>query len=174
MKIVGGVLVVLLFCVAGELMAQRSNVGIKGGLNVSELSSEIVNVAQNYHAGLYVKYDVSKKWTLQTEGLYSLRSAEYDQSTITIREMQFPVLAKYHIAKPIYIQGGFQAEVPLDKAYNEDVSKSLQKHMTSSCMVGAGFSLPSGFDLSFRYLQPIQSSQFSDRQFQISVGFDIY
>ncbi|SHK51741.1 Outer membrane protein beta-barrel domain-containing protein [Reichenbachiella agariperforans] len=174
-KVCVGIVVLCLLEV--ELRAQQMNVGVKGGLNVEELSSEVAHVSNNYHAGLFVKYDASKKTTLQLECLYSLNRTRSEGEPYLVTEFQIPLLFKYFILKPLYLQGGLQGEI-LTKAATiateSQVWESKGLHTEYTYLGGVGFNLPSGFDLSLRYLHPITASVFNQPSFQLSIGFDIY
>ena len=73
----GGIVIVVLLVLAAELYAQKTNVGVKGGVNLQEVNLNLSDISHNYHVGVFAKYDFSKKVSIQLEGLYSLKSQVY-------------------------------------------------------------------------------------------------
>ena len=87
--------------------------GIKGGLNVANLMGDVKDVAirTSIHAGLVAEIIVSDNFSVQPELLYSGQGAS-DTSEgggrFKLDYITLPVLAKFPIAKNLYLETGPQ------------------------------------------------------------------
>ncbi|MGL1886553.1 MAG: PorT family protein [Reichenbachiella sp.] len=168
----------VLLSYSGQSHAQHSNVGIKGGVNSTGLGQSLSAIANNYHVGVYVQHEFNSKFELQAEVNYSLRESTYQESFVELKEMQIPVILRYKARKPFYFQAGVQYNFLAD-VRQED--KRIEEAFDSSHfngIVGVGVDLPSGFDMSVRYIAGqhhfFGGNQFSGDLIQVSVAFDIY
>lgn len=66
----------LVLLITYRVEAQRFQLGIVGGLNLSELEGEDISSNFGLNTGLKVKTSISKEWSLSTELLYS-QAGEY-------------------------------------------------------------------------------------------------
>ena len=88
-------------------------IGIKGGLNVANLMGDVKDVAirTSIHAGLVAEIIVSDNFSVQPELLYSGQGAS-DTSEgggrFKLDYITLPVLAKFPIAKNLYLETGPQ------------------------------------------------------------------
>ncbi|UXP32333.1 PorT family protein [Reichenbachiella agarivorans] len=170
----GGIVIVVLLLLAAELYAQKSNVGVKGGINLQEFNLNLSDISHNYHVGVFAKYDLTKKVSMQLEGLYALQAQTHLEEKCQLTEIQVPVLVKYYPLKPFYVQAGAQGNRMLSVMNSSKEKLPIDNPYTFAGLVGVGMCLPSGFDLSFRYLHPIDDAALHSSQFQLSIGFDIY
>ncbi|MDO7172256.1 porin family protein [Mariniflexile sp. AS56] len=94
-----------------------SQIGVKGGLNFSNLYTDDVddnNVLTSFNAGLYANIPITEFIALQPELLYSRKGAElvYDNAFASgtakfkLNYIEVPVLLKVNVAKNINIQAG--------------------------------------------------------------------
>lgn len=153
---------------------QKVNVGIKGGANLQKDLGSIPELQYNYHAGAFFKWDITKKMTFQLEGLYDLNEWDRDESKVQASQIQAPVLMKYFFLKPLYIQGGAQGNYLLDMKENKTKIELPEDRFNYTALGGVGLCLPSGFDLSLRYLCPLSQSYTQHPSIQLSLAFDIY
>lgn len=165
-----GVLCLLCWACVG----QKINVGIKGGVNFQKGGISIPELQYNYHTGAFFKWDFCSKATFQVEGLYDLREWERDETSIQTTQVQVPVLLKYFWLKPIYIQAGAQGNYLIDLKENKTKVELPEDRLTYAALGGVGLCLPSGFDLSLRYLYPMSSSKTQNPGIQLALAFDIY
>ena len=77
-----------------SLKAQESHAGIKGGINLSSLTTDgnsDKNLKIGFHAGVYDKIPVGESFAIQPELLYSVKGIKlnYDDNTFADGETRF-------------------------------------------------------------------------------------
>ncbi|KOH43751.1 porin family protein [Sunxiuqinia dokdonensis] len=109
---------VLCLLVSPAIMAQESVTGIKGGLNLSSLTTDgndDKNLKLGFHAGLYNKIAISESFAIQPELLYSVKGMklDYDNSTMADGETKFnlnyidlPVKLVFNLSEDFEFQAG--------------------------------------------------------------------
>lgn len=114
--IIGSTLLCLL--VSPALMAQESVTGIKGGLNLSSLTTDgndDKNLKLGFHAGVYNKIAISESFAIQPELLYSVKGMklDYDNSAFADGETKFnlnyidlPVKLVFNLSEDFEFQVG--------------------------------------------------------------------
>ena len=98
-------LLFILMAWGSNSMAQESSVGIKGGLNLSTISTDVgsdKNLIPGFHVGVFNKFAFSESFALQPELLFSTKGLKinYDESSIMNGETRFNT---YYIDLPIYL-----------------------------------------------------------------------
>ena len=89
-KVIAGIIALLLsvLVIPISVMAQKVRTGIKGGLNVSNLSIGNVsdeNIRPGFHVGVFTQLPVSKFFVIQPEVLYSTKGATgYDTDPVDL------------------------------------------------------------------------------------------
>jgi len=108
----------LCLLVSPALKAQESVTGIKGGLNLSSLTTDgndDKNLKLGFHAGLYNKIAISESFAIQPELLYSVKGMklDYDNSSIADGETKFnlnyidlPVKLVFNLSEDFEFQAG--------------------------------------------------------------------
>lgn len=101
-----------------SLYAQEATTGIKGGLNLSSLTtdgSDDKNLKPGFHAGVFTKIPVSEVFAIQPELLYSGKGIklDYDESTFADGETKFnlnyidlPVKLVFNLSEDFEFQFG--------------------------------------------------------------------
>ncbi|MCV9385726.1 PorT family protein [Reichenbachiella ulvae] len=168
------VLLLIIGLCGGSCLGQRANVGVKGGVNIQNAFFDFSSISNNYHVGPVFKYDASKRTSFSVEGLYSTQTWKGYEKGLSTESIQVPVVMKYFIKKPIYIQGGAQGSVLLNKKDDAGKLPLENNEISYAYLGGVGIGLPSGFDLSLRYLHPVEQTQFNTSLLQVSLAFDIY
>ena len=133
--------------------------GIKGGLNVSNLMGDVPDVAirTSIHAGLVAEIIVSDNFSVQPELLYSGQGASdtsegggrYKLDYITL-----PVLAKFPIAKSLSLETGPQIGVLISGKYKDnDSNKTITdtKAIDFGLNAGLNYELNNGVFFQARY-----------------------
>jgi hypothetical protein len=89
--------------------------GIKGGLNVSNLMGDVedLGIRTSVHIGVLAEIIVSDKFSIQPELLYSGQGATYVGSVpgfsrYKLNYVTLPVLAKFPVLKGLYLETGPQ------------------------------------------------------------------
>lgn len=203
MRKLPGILFAMCFMLLAETAFSQAqlSVGLKGGLNFSklDLNSSVATNYDNrtgYHAGLFtlVKFG---PFGIQPEVIFSKQGSTYTVST-TNYEANFdyinvPIILKFYLPLKINLQAGPQfgflsASELINTATGVKDPKSagdlFSKTSDVAIAVGAGWDLPFGLTVDFRYniglsdieIQPsvTQPVTFNNKVIQLSVGYKIF
>lgn len=147
---------------------QRSGIGIKGGVLMSDTRSAKVttNVIPGATAGFYFPLRAGERLEVQPELLVTSLGAGYtlpdgDRSSVRTLYVQLPVSAKVYIGNAFNVQAGFlvgrsmlaQQSTPDGK---DDVTDSYNT-WDHGIVLGVGADLISGLDLGLRYYGGMRS-----------------
>lgn len=176
------------------------SIGLKGGLNFSklDLNSSVATNYDNrtgYHAGLFTLVKLGPIG-IQPEILFSKQGSTYTINT-TNYEANFdyinvPIILKFYLPLKINLQAGpqfgFLSSHELVSSVSGTDPKSaaelFSKTSDVAIAVGAGWDLPFGLTVDFRYniglsdieIQPSTSQPvtFKNKVIQLSVGYKIF
>lgn len=155
-------------------------IGVKGGLNVSNLTNMTHGSSlTSFHIGGVAEIFVNQKFSIQPEILFSSQGSAYDgpyllnnklvniESKTTLDYINIPVMAKYYIVKGLNVQVGPQfgfltnAKYKIDEATIlghptpiDDSSVSVKDAYNTfdfGINFGAGYELPIGVFFDARY-----------------------
>ncbi len=147
---------------------QRSGIGIKGGVLMSDTRSAKVttNVIPGATAGFYFPLRAGERLEVQPELLVTSLGAGYtlpdgDRSSVRTLYVQLPVCAKVYIGNAFNVQAGFlvgrlmlaQQSTPDGQ---DDVTDSYNT-WDHGIVLGVGADLISGLDLGLRYYGGMRS-----------------
>ncbi len=146
--------------------AQNSATGIKGGLNLSTLSTEgnnDKNLKMGFNAGVFTKIPLSESFAIQPELLYSGKGIKlnYDESTVADGETKFnlnyidlPVKLVFNLSEDFEFQFGpyisylVNANIDTDgEILGIDVSSADELDRDHFNSIDYGLSAGLGFDL---------------------------
>ncbi|MBV6642660.1 MAG: PorT family protein [Cyclobacteriaceae bacterium] len=179
----------------------KLEVGLKGGLNLANMSSDFEATYESrtgYHLGAYTLIKVANVG-IQPELLYSAQGTTYTFSSINqdlqrdLKYFTVPVMLKFYLPLGLNLQAGPQfgflvnAEGDtytingnqVEIQTGQDLKNEL-KNSDISAVLGAGWDLPFGLNIAARYLigvNDIHESEEEDsknRVFQVSVGFRLF
>jgi hypothetical protein len=108
------VLALAFFCLlAYPSHAQKVTPGIKGGLNITDVTSFNGNNRLSGHIGLFLHSRINRNWSIQPEILYSGQGQRYlvDPSgtiTLALNYIQIPLMFQYYPVKQFYLEFGPQ------------------------------------------------------------------
>ena len=133
--------------------------GIKGGLNISNLMGDVEDVAirTSIHAGLVAEIIVSDNFSIQPELLYSGQgaSATFEGGgRFKLDYITLPVLAKFPIAKSLSIETGPQVGFLISGKYKDnDSNDKIEDVKTIDFGLNAGlnYELNNGVFFQARY-----------------------
>jgi hypothetical protein len=156
-KLVTAMATLLLFSLMTD--AQKTNFGIKAGVNVSSL--KITNGADydgktGFHAGGLAHIHIDPHFAIQPELLISLQGGERsDNNRINLTYLNLPVLIQYMVSDGFRFQTGPQIGFLLEaeqkiNTVEYDVS-DIFSTMDFSWSFGASYIFTSGFGLDARY-----------------------
>lgn len=105
------VMAVLAFCSVGIVQAQFTP-GIKGGLNVSDVSNFNGDNRLSGHVGLFLHHTINSRWCIQPEILYSGQGQKFNtgegERTLALSYIQVPVMVQFFPVKQLYFEAGPQ------------------------------------------------------------------
>jgi hypothetical protein len=183
-------LFVSLTLLSAIVMAQdRTNIGIKAGLNVADVSVQPQNFDKGsrlgFHGGLLAHIHLSPEWGVQPEVLYSNQGFEdrTNNSEWKLNYLNVPVMVQYMFDNGFRIQAGPQVGFLLDakvKDANEvghlDVSQDLKK-VDAGVGLGLGYLSYSGLGIEGRYnlgltnINAVGTNELKNRVFQVSLFY---
>ena len=152
------------------VQAQESSFGIKGGVNFTNLGSEIEdgfgesNLKTGFHVGLIANLKITQFFALQPEILYSLQGAKFEGNTFfeetkfNLSYINVPVLAKVYFGESFNIHAGpyvgFLVNTGVeygDDADFEDAFEDAYKTLDFGIAGGLEFETATGLFLGARY-----------------------
>lgn len=160
--------------------APKTEIGIKGGLNLSSMSIENAddnNILPGFQAGIYSKIPLgSGTFSLQPEVLYSKKGLKKDGTDYNLSYLEVPLKMAYNLAPDFNFHAGPYVGYSLSaKAEGSgqmaDVSgmiepgaidKSYFNNLDVGLTAGMGFSLNKldlGFDYSFGFLPTAEENK---------------
>ena len=103
----------------GFANAQETKFGVKGGLNVANLTGdedEDNSSKVGFHVGGFVEIKVSDKFSVQPELLFSTQGTKLEESgtnysyesNLNLSYLNIPVMAKYYVAEGFSLEAGPQ------------------------------------------------------------------
>ncbi len=133
--------------------------GIKGGLNVSNLMGDVEDVAirTSIHAGLVAEIIVSDKFSIQPELLYSGQGASITSTgggRAKLDYITIPVLAKFPIANNLYLETGPQVGFLISGKYKTNESNDKIEDLKTidfGLNAGLNYELKNGVFFQARY-----------------------
>lgn len=175
-------LILLILLVPFSMFAQGVGIGIKGGANfanmaIKDVSSESIT---DFHIGAYVNLNVSDKFGITPEILYSAQGSKVNNATVNTDYFAVPVMLRFKPISLISLEAGPQFSF-LSKAKSGGVDiKSQLKNNDFGAAFGAGLHLPLGFNGGVRYvlgftnISEVSSMDVKNRTLQIYVGWTIF
>lgn len=160
--------------------SQEIGFGIKGGLNLSNLSIKQDDVSKpdsrtSFHIGGLVEIPISGKFSIQPELLFSMQGAQEEESetymgqtyssktTLKLNYINLPIMAKYYVVDGLALEvgpqfgflmsakGEFEASGPgIDETGTIDLKEEV-KTLDMGVAFGASYELNLGVFFSARY-----------------------
>ncbi|WP_413999125.1 porin family protein [Flavobacterium sp. W1B] len=138
--------------------AQEAKFGIKGGLNFANFSGDIQDntTLVGFNVGGFAEINVSDKFAIQPELLYSTQGADGDGGNFKTAYVNIPVMIKYLAAPKFNLEVGPQvgfltsAKVKEDGGLSGDVKK-LFKSTDFGLNFGAGYDFTEKISVGVRY-----------------------
>jgi hypothetical protein len=123
----------------------QNAIGLKGGLNIANLSGFNGRSRISGHGGVFLHHTINKNWCFQPELLYSGEGQRYfsggEEHTLALDYLQLPLMIQYYPVPNIYLEAGPQVGVLLsaqDKVNGFDEGHSNVKGDFSSAQVAIG------------------------------------
>ncbi|MGF1638172.1 MAG: porin family protein [Cyclobacteriaceae bacterium] len=168
--------IILIACLisAGSAFAQEGRSGIKGGLNLSNLSmdgSNDKNMRVGFHIGAFTSFDLAGNFAIQPELLYSQRGTKYDydgvlldsEVTYNFGYLDLPVYLVYNLSEDFNFKFGpyvgymITANAESDNNFlgfefsgSEELNPASFNRLDAGLSLGLGFE-PGSFIFGFNY-----------------------
>ena len=137
-------------------------VGIKGGVNIANLSGFEGRSRISAHAGVFLHHTINKNWCFQPELLYSGEGQRYidnfgTERTLALGYLQLPLMIQYYPAPQVYFEAGPQFGLLLsaqDKVDEESDHINAKDDFTAAQValgLGVGFKATEQLILYGRY-----------------------
>lgn len=109
---------IVLLVFSGKAFAQESQIGIKGGLNLSTLNIDNKNdknLKAGFHAGVFTKIPLTESFAIQPELLYSMKGVKYSfedniladgRANFNLNYLELPVKLVFNLSEDFEIQFG--------------------------------------------------------------------
>lgn len=98
-------------CIVSFTQAQVTP-GIKGGLNLTDVSNFNGDNRVSGHVGLLLHHTINSRWCIQPEILYSGQGQKYNtntgERTLALSYIQVPVMVQYYPVRQLYFEFGPQ------------------------------------------------------------------
>ncbi|WP_417370079.1 porin family protein [Gelidibacter japonicus] len=161
--------------------AQDVSFGVKGGVNLATFTGDDSAEAKgitSYHVGGLVDIEITEKFSVQPEVIYSVQGADSDLGDFRLDYINVPVLAKFMIVDGLSLEGGPQIGfLTSSKLENEDI-KDFVKKTDFGAVLGLGYLLDGGLNFAARYNFGLSNISDSDLDvdvkngvFQLSIGY---
>jgi len=171
----------------GTLSAQNVNIGVKGGLNVYNVSnSSEYNAKAGVHLGLlgHIHLPNTAKWALQPEIMYSTQGARIGDSDnrLNLDYLNVPVLLQYMFDNGFRLQAGPQLGFLVGANRVTGGNKVDVKDDFKAIDLGLSFGAsyvhpPSGFGIDARYnlgltdINARDNNEYRNNGFQLGVFY---
>ena len=169
---------IVLFFASTTAFAQNFELGIKGGVNISNFTGgnfadATAKSLVGFHAGAFVSFFLGNNFAIQPEILFSTQGAKLESSTdktdLKVSYINVPVLAKYRWDNGFYIEAGPQ--IGFRAKDLSSGSGTVEEHANKtdlSLAAGLGFHSKMGLGIGARYAAGL--SKVGD--FNASAGID--
>ena len=169
----------------GTANAQHINWGIKGGVNIANLSPDY-NPKSGLLVGLLAHIHLSKQVALQPEIFYSNQGARYTtagvETKLKLHYVAVPLLFQYMFDNGFRVQAGPQVSFLMGAQSETNLTNSdTQNNLNNTDValsVGAGYVQPSsGFGIDVRYnagltnIKVDKATKLTNNVFQLSVFY---
>jgi hypothetical protein len=140
------------------LFAQKFQLGIKAGVNVSNFTNSDFDQTSliGFHAGGILAFLIGNNFAIQPEVLFSTQGARINSGTskddYKVSYLTVPVLAKYRFNGGFYLEAGPQVGFKLNENLPQSQTvNSFAKDLDLSVDGGLGWHSNSGFGIGARY-----------------------
>jgi hypothetical protein len=150
----------VVLCLAGtSALAQRAQLGIKGGLNISNLSHDWdwdADAKVGAHAGLLIHIPMDRPLALQPEVVFSMQGAEYGDRDVELNYLNVPFLFMYKFPEGFRLETGPQVGVLLsaEQDDNDFIERDIEHRMKKTDLgwaFGLGYLSRTGLGVDLRY-----------------------
>jgi len=139
------IFLLIVFSVSFLTANSQQAIGVKGGINIANLSGFTGRSRISGHAGLFLHHTINRNWCLQPELLFSGEGQRYfsngDEHTLALNYLQVPLMIQYYPVPNIYLEAGPQVGLLLsaqDKINGVEEAHTNAKEDFSTAQVALG------------------------------------
>jgi len=162
--------------------AQEIKFGAKGGLNFASVSGDNtkgIGAVTSFNFGVISEIPISDKFSFQPELMYSGQGYDFNDKTIALSYLNFPLMGKYYVTKGFSVEAGPQVGFLFSAKNDKTDVKDYFNTVDFGVNFGLGYKLGNGLNFGARYnlgLTDINnvaksSSKNKNSVFQVSVGY---
>jgi Outer membrane protein beta-barrel domain len=154
---------------SGQLFAQGFQLGIKGGVNISNFTGGNFNQVKEsslvgFHGGGFVSFLVGDNFAIQPEVLFSSQGAQLENAgnkeNFRVSYVIVPVMAKFRFPGGFYLEAGPQVGFKVDETAPGQVIGNttignFAKDLDLAVDAGLGFHSKGGIGIGGRYVAGI-------------------
>ena len=160
--------VILLTALISTCFVSAQGFGIKGGLNLTNLTNfentfkqevESENIRTSFHIGIFNEFEVTEHFSIQPEVLYSSQGTKYSgdgaEDKVRLDYINVPIMFKFYLGDNFFLESGPQVGFLINDESNfgfftisdEDAFNSVDFGLN----LGLGFKLGDNAHLNARY-----------------------
>ena len=178
------ILLAALLFVSVSGFAQKFQLGIKAGANISNFTGGTYQDVKHdalvgFYGGAFVGFYLGNHFSIQPEVLLSTQGAKFEdvntheKQDFKLTYLNIPVVAKYEFNGGFYLETGPQAGINISGGNFENESvKNLTNDADFSWAFGLGYHAPFGLGIGGRYnlgLSKVGNANFNNPNFKNSV-----
>jgi len=149
---------IMTMMLTGTLSAQSVNIGVKGGLNVYNVTNAGFDQKAGVHLGLLGHVHLANHWAFQPEIMYSSQGARFGESDnrLNLDYLNVPLLMQYMFDNGFRLQAGPQVGFLVNANTVEGGNKIDRNDQYKNIDLGLSFGAsyvhpPTGFGIDARY-----------------------
>lgn len=148
---------IMTMMITGTLSAQNVNIGVKGGLNVYNITNTDYDQKAGIHLGILGHIHIADHWAFQPEIVYSSQGARREANNrLNLDYLNVPLLAQYMFDNGFRLQAGPQVGILMNAKTIVGETKldvgDEYKNLDLGFSLGASYvHPPSGFGIDARY-----------------------
>jgi hypothetical protein len=127
----------------GAQAQKKWTAGIKGGLNITDVSNMNGDSRYSGHLGLYIRTRMNTQWSFQPELLYSGQGQQFEvlneDVTLALNYLQIPLMFQYRPVQHVYLELGPQLNFLLSAKVKNDDDKVEVDDDYNKVDLGLGF-----------------------------------
>jgi hypothetical protein len=150
-----------LIVISTSLFAQKFQIGIKGGVNVSNfVGSSFNNVDKKaligFHGGGFLNLLFGDNFSIQPEAVFSSQGAKFTNAgtsqNVKVSYLSIPVLLKFRTDGGFYVEAGPQVSFKLSENVPNQSVNNFAKNLDLAFDAGLGYHGASGLGVGARYV----------------------
>ncbi len=166
---------------AQENQNQGIEFGIKGGINLTKFRKESSKFKTGLIGGLFIRYQISEKFTFQSEALYSVQGAKSKNTSNKIKLNYItviPALVKFFPINKLSLEAGPQIGYLLG-GKGQGFQKNNYKKIDYGAAIGVGYAITPSIEIGVRYnlglanISKVSNTSLKNSVFQASASLKL-